>query len=233
LITSACSSNSEERDAFSIADQATLLQIAGALIGDSRLQVTHARLKGSCRALGTAAFPPPHAFASLFPAAVVLSTGDVQQAVGSIHDSVRSSLSTDLQQPGDASTGAYTHDAAVLEIDLSTSPAIGGNEQIVLSYLFGSEEYGSKNPNPDVLSISISGQGSVDSSSHSSSRMGSSGAETTDLAVLPGGSKLQPPSVTDGAKSHPQVFSNSGGRYKTVLNGFTQVGNNELLQQQE
>jgi hypothetical protein len=57
--------------------------------------------------------------------------------------------------------------------------------------------------------------------------MDSSGAVTTDLAVLPGGSKLQAPSVADGAKSHPQVFSNSGGRYKTVLNGFTQVCNYE------
>jgi hypothetical protein len=109
----------------------------------------------------------------------------------------------------------------VLEIDLSTSPVIGGNEQIVLSYLFGSEEYGSKNPNPDVLSISISGPSS------SSSSMGSSAAVTTDLAVLPGGNKLQPPSAAAGAKSHPQVFSNSGGKYKTVLNGFTQVRNHE------
>jgi hypothetical protein len=211
---------------FSTTDQAALLQIAGALVGDSRLQVTHARLKGSCRALVTAAFSPPHAFAALFPAAVVVSTGDGQQAVSSMHDSVRSTLSTDLQQPGDASIRAYTHDAAVLEIDLSTSPAIGGNEQIVLSYLFGSEEYGSKNPSPDVLSISISGPSSIDSS-RSSSSIGISAAVTTDLAVLPGGNKLQPPSAAAGAKSHPQVFSNSGGKYKTVLNGFTQVRNHE------
>jgi len=189
------------------ADRSAIMQFASTLLGDSRLRITDARFRGSCRALGLAQFAPPHAFAALFPAAVVLSTGDAQAAAGDMQPA-GNTLSTDLQQPGDTSIGAYTRDAAVLELDLSTSPSLSGSEQLLLSYLFGSEEYSSKNPNPDVLSIAI--------------RDNNSGA-VSDLAVLPGGGKVPPPAVTAGASSAVQVYSNSGGRYRTVFNGFTQV----------
>lgn len=189
------------------ADRSAIMQFASTLLGDSRLRVTDARFRGSCRALGLAQFASPHTFAAMFPAAVVLSTGDAQAAAGDMQPA-GSALSTDLQQPGDTSIGAYTHDAAVLELDLSTSPSLSGSEQLLLSYLFGSEEYSSKNPNPDVLSIAIRDNGS---------------GAITDLAVLPGGGKVPPPAVTAGGSSAVQVFSNSVGRYRTVFNGFTQV----------
>lgn len=222
-VETACSS-SQGANFDDAADPLYVLQMAEALLGDSRLRVTDARLRGSCRALGSATFSSPHAFAAFFPAAVVLSTGDATQAAGDMQDG-RAPLSTDLQQPGDASIGAYTHDAAVLEIDLTTSPAVGSHEQLVLSYMFGSEEYGSKSPNPDMLSITISSSSS--SGANSRSRQGSRGAEAaTDLALLPGGSHIPTPSVLESSKaaaSAAQVFSNSGGRYRTALDGFTQV----------
>jgi hypothetical protein len=197
--------------------------MAESLLGDSRLRVTDARLRGSCRALGSATFSSPHAFAAFFPAAVVLSTGDAMQAAGDMQDS-RNPLSTDLQQPGDAAIGAYTHDAAVLEIDLSTSPAVGRHEQLVLSYLFGSEEYGSKSPNPDMLSITISSSSGSSGNDASNKSRGAARA-ATDLAVLPGGSHMQTPSAvqTTTAAGAAQVFSNSGGKHRTALDGFTQV----------
>lgn len=210
-VTSACA-GAGSSSAGAMSDSAAVFQTAQTLLGDSRLQLTDARFTGSCRALGSAAFSPPHAFAALFPAAVVLSTGDAQHAAGDIQDSHK--LSTDLQQPGDASIGAYTRDAAMLELDLNVSPAIGVTEQLVLNYMFGSQEYGSKNPNPDILSITISRQ---------SGDLGSSSEEYTDVAVLPGGSHVPTPSVGDGSKAAVQVFSNSGGKYRTALNGFTQV----------
>jgi hypothetical protein len=210
-VTSACA-GATSSSTGAMSDPAAVFQIAQTLLGDSRLQLTDARFTGSCRALGSAAFLPPHAFAAFFPAAVMLSTGDAQHAAGDLQDSQK--LSTDLQQPGDASIGAYTRDAAVLELDMSVSPAIGVTEQLVLNYMFGSQEYGSKNPNPDILSITISRQ---------SSETASSSEDYTDIAVLPGGAHVPVPSVGDGSKAAVQVYSNSGGKYRTALNGFTQV----------
>lgn len=204
-ITTACSSSSTNSAA---ADRAAILQIARSLVGDSRLQVAHARFTGSCKAVGFTALTAPHAFAALFPAAVVLSTGDVQQAAGDSQDSGYL-LSTDLLQPGDSTIGVYTRDAAVLEIDLSTSSAVADGEQLVLTYLFGSEEYSTKNPNPDILSISIKDY--------------STGA-VSDLAILPGGTRIPPPAVANGGnKPGVHVYNNAGGKYRTALNGFTQV----------
>jgi hypothetical protein len=155
----------------------------------------------------------------MFPAAVVLSTGDAQQAAGDGLQESGRMLSTDLQQAGDASIGAYTQDAAVLEAELTTGPNVGTDQQLVLSYLFASEEYGTKTPNPDVLSLTLTPH-----TSRSSNSGGGGGAATADLAVLPGGEHLQPPAVADGAAMPAvKVFSNAAGRYRTVFNGFTQV----------
>jgi hypothetical protein len=212
------------------ADRLSVIGIAEALLGDSRLQITDARFYGSCQALVSAAFPPPHALAAFFPAAVVLSTGDAAQAAGNVQAGGQA-LSTDWQQPGDSSLGAYTHDAAVLELDISTSPELAGNQQIVLSYLFGSEEYGTKNPNPDMVSITISSS----NSGGGGSRTGGAAA-ATDVAVVPGGGRIPAPSVSGDGEAAVQVFSNAGGRYRTALNGFTQVSsgwmaNEEYAQQ--
>lgn len=235
VVNNVCSSSSSSFG--SPVDPSSVLQVAAGLLGDSRLQITDARFTGSCEALGAAVLGPRHTFGAIFPAAVVLSTGDVQQGAGDTQDPMHT-LSTDLQKPGDASMGAYTHDAAVLEIDLVTSPAVGSSsgQQLVLNYMFGSEEYGSKNPNPDALSITIRA-----ATSHATSSSSNSGGDSgvgvisssmgivtaADLTVLPGGGRIQPPSaVTDSATGSQavQVFSNSGGRYRTALDGFTQVG---------
>ncbi|WIA29786.1 hypothetical protein OEZ86_012260 [Tetradesmus obliquus] len=196
-------------DAYSgSVDDAAVTEFASKLLGDSRLQLVDARFTGACNAFGLATLSQPHALAKFFGGAVVLSTGDAAAAVGDLNDGSRL-VSSDLQQSGDASIGSYTYDAAVLEIDISIagSSSSGSDSEVVLSYLFGSEEYGSSTPNPDAFSLTAKT---------------SSGGDYTDIAILPGGVKIPPPSAA-GSSLPVGLYSNTGSRYRTALNGFTEV----------
>jgi hypothetical protein len=195
-------------DAYSgSVDDAAVTEFATKLLGDSRLQLIDARFSGACNAFGLATLSQPHALAKFFGGAVVLSTGNAAQAVGDLNDGSRL-VSSDLQQSGDASIGSYTYDAAVLELDISIAGSSSrSSSEVVLSYLFASEEYGSSTPNPDAFSIAAKT---------------SSGSDYTDIAVLPGGTEIPPPSAA--ASSVPVgLYSNTGSRYRTALNGFTEV----------
>jgi hypothetical protein len=191
-------------------DAAAVQSFATTLLGDSRLAVTAVRFMGACQALARASMAPPHAFAGLFPAALVLSTGDAAAAAGDVQDAWQP-LSTDLQWPGDANIGARTRDAAILELELAVSPGVSGDKQLVLQYLFGSEEYGTQTPNPDVLSISIAATATAGSEA------------AADVAVLPAGGRIAPPTAGGQQDAGVQVYSNSAAKHRTALNGFTQV----------
>jgi hypothetical protein len=190
-------------------NSAAVQQFAAKLLGDSRLQLGDVRFSGACNAFGLATLSQPHALAKFFGGAVVLSTGDAAAGIGELNGG-SSIVSSDLRQSGDNSIGSYTYDAAVLELDISiagSSSSSSGSNELVLSYLFASEEYGSTTPNPDAFSIAAKT---------------SSGSQYTDIAILPGGVKIPPPS--DGANSVPVgLYSNAGSRYRTALNGFTEV----------
>jgi hypothetical protein len=195
-------------DAYSgSVDAAAVQEFASKLLGDSRLQLVDARFSGACNAFGLATLSQPHALAMFFGGAIVLSTGNAAAAIGDLNDGSRL-VSSDLQQSGDPSIGSYTYDAAVLELDISIagSSSTGSNE-VVLSYLFASEEYGTSTPNPDAFSIAAKT---------------SSGSDYTDIAILPGGIKIPPPSAA-GSSVPAGLYSNTGSRYRTVLNGFTEV----------
>jgi hypothetical protein len=182
-------------------------QFAAKLLGDSRLQLGDVRFSGMCNAFGLATLSQPHALAKFFGGAVVLSTGDAAAALEELNGGSRI-LSSDLRQSGDTSIGSYTYDAAVLELDIiiAGSSSSGSNE-IVVSYLFASEEYGSTTPNPDAFSIAAKT---------------SSSSQYTDIAILPGGVKIPPPS-NGGSFVPVGLYSNTGLRYRTALNGFTEV----------
>jgi hypothetical protein len=204
-------------DKYGGADSQAVINFASKLVGDPRITVVDARYKGACIAFGMATLSPPHALAPQFSSALVLSTGDAAAAGAEASSGTNSFLSTDLHQAGDSSIGSYTYDAAILEIDLAvlnTAAAseadlapVDGSQQLVFKYMFGSDEYGSSTPNPDVLSIRIKGSDAPD---------------FTDISVLPGGAKLPPPGASSVA-SPVQVYANAGRRYNTVLNGFSQV----------
>jgi hypothetical protein len=195
-------------DAYSSSVNSAAVQgFAAKLLGDSRLQLGDVRFSGACNAFGIATLSQPHALAKFFGGAVVLSTGDAAAAIGELNGG-SSIVSSDLRQSGDNSIGSYTYDAAVLELDISIAgSSSSGSNELVLSYLFASEEYGSTTPNPDAFSIAAKT---------------SSGSQYTDIAILPGGVKIPPPS--NGANSVPVgLYSNAGSRYRTAFNGFTEV----------
>ncbi|KAF6256391.1 hypothetical protein COO60DRAFT_1702340 [Scenedesmus sp. NREL 46B-D3] len=188
-------------------DHAAVKGFASKLLGDSRLQLADARFSGACNAFGLATVSQPHALANFFGGAVVLSTGNAAAAIRDVNGG-STLVSADLQQSGDARIGSYTYDAAVLEIDISIAGSSTSNSnEVVLSYLFASEEYGSTTPNPDAFSIAAKT---------------SSGSGYTDVAILPGGMKIPPPSAS-GSSLPVGLYSNTGSRYRTALNGFTEV----------
>lgn len=192
-------------------DDAAVKEFASKLLGDNRLAVADARFSGACNAFGLATLSAPNALAKQFGGALVLSTGDAAAAVRDTNDPSQL-LSTDLKQSGDTSIGSYTYDAAVLDIDISVAPSSSGSSsrnagELVLSYLFASDEYGASNPNPDALSITAKS---------------SSGSDTTDVAILPGGTKIPPPSAFINTVP-VAIYMNTGSLYRTALNGFTQV----------
>jgi hypothetical protein len=196
-------------DAYSSAvDVAAIKEFASKLLGDSRLQLGDVRFSGACNSLGLATLSQPHTFAKFFGGAVVLSTGDAAAAIADLNDASRL-VSSDLKQSGEASIGSYTYDAAVLELDIRIvgSSSNSGSNEIVLSYLFASEEYGLIAPNPDAFTIAAKA---------------SSSSQYTDIAVLPGGVKIPPPSIGDSS-APVGLYSNSGSSYRTALNGFTEV----------
>lgn len=207
-----------------LVDSVVVQALASKLVGDAKLHLTAARFSGACNAFGVAAFSSTNSIAQQFSTALVLSTGDVSSVAAETNDPT-ARLSTYLNQPGDSSIGSYTYDAAILELDITVQPTSSnsGSNQLILDYLFGSEEYGLANANPDAIVIAIRpNSNSSTSSSDPKNRSGNSLQGYNDLALLPGGTHLPPPGAA--AASVPiDVFYNTGSTYNTAWNGFTQV----------
>jgi hypothetical protein len=121
----------------------------------------------------------------------------------------------------------------VLELRLGVvggAAAVDG-AQLVLHYLFASEEYGALSPNPDSLSITISPAGGLGSSSLPASGAAAAAAAAADggggggpwqLALLPGGMRLPPPGVDESAAGFA-LYRNAHSQYRTAWDAFTEV----------
>jgi hypothetical protein len=216
-------SSCEEDGSNRAADRAFVTAAAAALAGDSRLAIQGPRFAGACAALGHAAprrssggrggggGGEPGALASLFERAVVLSTGRANHAAGATRQPGAPGASAAALQRGDAALGGS--DAAALEFTVAVAPDAPEGQQLVMSFLFATEEGARPRgaaPRADAAAVFVG-------------PAGAGPAAERNVALLPGSGRRVDAAAVLGEGVEGLVVRNEGGAKATALAAYTQV----------